>query len=88
LIRKLEEFETCIRNNAKFIPNYGERYRYGETISTAFLESTINQVVSKRKGAHGLLQVRTGVLNDELRETIQTKIQSKVIKLNCRKCDS
>ena len=34
LIGKLEEFETYIRNNAKFIPNYGERYRYGETIST------------------------------------------------------
>jgi hypothetical protein len=82
LIGKLEEFETYIRNNAKFIPNYGERYRYGETISTAFVESTINQVVSKRmvkkqqmrwsqQGAHWLLQVRTRVLNDELRETIQ-----------------
>jgi hypothetical protein len=82
LIRKLEEFETYIRNNAKFIPNYQERYRYGETISTAFVESTINQVVSKRmvkkqqmrwsqQGAHWLLQVRTRVLNDELRETIQ-----------------
>jgi hypothetical protein len=79
LIRKLEEFETYIRNNAALIPNYGERYRYGETISTAFAESTINQVVSKRmvkkqqmrwsqQGAHFLLQVRTRVLNDELRE--------------------
>ena len=79
LIRKLEEFETYIRNNAAFIPNYGERYRYGETISTAFAESTINQVVSKRmvkkqqmlwsqKGAHLLLQVRIRVLNGELRD--------------------
>jgi len=33
---------------AKLIPNYGERWRYGETITTAFGESTINQVVSKR----------------------------------------
>jgi hypothetical protein len=41
-------FETYIRNNTDFIPNYGERYRYGETISTAFVESTINQVVSRR----------------------------------------
>ena len=31
-----------------FIPNYGERYRHGDTISTAFVESTINQVISKR----------------------------------------
>lgn len=42
------EFETYIRNNIEFIPNFGERYRQGETISTAFVESTINQVVSKR----------------------------------------
>jgi hypothetical protein len=48
LIQKLEEFETYIRNHARLIPNYAERYRYGETISTAFAESTINQVVSKR----------------------------------------
>jgi len=73
LLKKLEEFETCIRNNAGFIPNYGEWWRYGETISTAFVESTVNQVVSKRmikkqqmrwsqKGAHLLLQIRTRVL--------------------------
>ena len=79
LLKKLEEFDTYIRNNAGFIPNYGERWRYGETISTAFVESTVNQVISKRmvkkqqmrwskQGAHLLLQVRTRVLNDELRE--------------------
>jgi hypothetical protein len=73
----LAEFEMYIRNNRKFIPNFGERYRQGETISTAFVESTINQVVSRRfvkkqqmqwtlKGAHLLLQARTKVLNDDL----------------------
>jgi hypothetical protein len=41
-------FQTYIRNNQESIPNYGERYRHGETISTAFVESTINQVVSRR----------------------------------------
>lgn len=82
LLKKLEAFETYIRNNAGLIPNYGERWRYGKTITTAFVESTINQVVSKRmvkkqqmrwsqKGAHLLLQVRTRVLNDELREKFQ-----------------
>jgi len=82
LLKKLEEFEIYIRNNAGFIVNYGERWRYGETISTAFVESTVNQVVSKRmvkkqqmrwsqQGAHLLLQVRTRVLNDELREIFQ-----------------
>src|SRR6266851_1116118 len=30
------------------MPNYGERYRAGEAISGAFVESAVNQVVSKR----------------------------------------
>jgi hypothetical protein len=49
----------------------------GEAISTAFTESTVNQVISKRmvkkqqmrwtaRGAHPLLQIRTHVLNDQL----------------------
>jgi hypothetical protein len=73
----LAEFEIYIRNNQEYIPNYGELYRQGETISTAFVESTINQVVSRRfvklqqmhwslRGAHLLLQTRTKVLNNEL----------------------
>jgi hypothetical protein len=71
------EFETYIRNNRELILNFGERRRQGETISTAFVESTINQVVSRRfvkkqqmawtlRGAHLLLQTRTKVLNEEL----------------------
>jgi hypothetical protein len=53
-------------------------WRAGETISTAFVESAVDQVLSKRfvkkqqmswsrRGAHLLLQVRTQVLNEELR---------------------
>jgi hypothetical protein len=45
LDRGVTEFDTYIRNQ-KFIPNFGERYRQGDTISTAFVESTINQVVT------------------------------------------
>lgn len=78
----LAEFETYIRNNCEFIPNFGERYRQGETISTAFVESTINQVVSRRfvkkqqmqwtlRGAHLLLQTRTKVLNNGLEEVFR-----------------
>lgn len=78
----LAEFETYIRNNQESIPNYGERYRQGETISTAFVESTVNQVVSRRfvkkqqmhwtlRGAHLLLQTRTKVLNNELEKIFQ-----------------
>ena len=76
------KFETYIRNNKEFIPNFGERGRQGETISTAFVESTINQVVSRRfvkkqqmqwtlRGAHLLLQTRTKVLNNELEEVFR-----------------
>jgi hypothetical protein len=78
----LSEFETYIRNNREFIPNFGERYRQGEPISTAFVESTINQVVSRRfvkkqqmnwtlRGAHLLLQTRTKVLNNELEDVFR-----------------
>ena len=73
----ISELRTYIRNNRGSIPNYGELYRQGERISTAFVESTINQVVSRRfvkkqqmgwtlRGAHLLLQTRTKVLNNEL----------------------
>jgi hypothetical protein len=77
LLRAVEEFHTYIERNRAFIPNYGERYRYGERISTGFVESTVNQVVSKRfckrqqmqwskRGAHLLLQMRVKTLNREL----------------------
>ena len=77
LAKALHEFGGYIRANGNFIPNYGERYRNDETISSAFVKSTVNQVVSKRmvkkqqmrwtpRGAHLLLQVRTRVLNDDL----------------------
>ena len=78
----LAEFKIYIENNQDFIPNFGERYRQGETISTAFVESTINQVVSRRfvkkqqmawtlRGAHLLLQTRTKVLNNELEDVFR-----------------
>jgi hypothetical protein len=58
--------------------DYGRQVqRAGEAISTAFTESAVNQVISKRmvkkqqgrwtpRGAHLLLQVRTRVPNDHL----------------------
>ncbi len=72
------EFETYVTNNRKLIVNYDERYKYGETVSTSFVESTVNELVSKRmvkkqqmrwtqKGAHLLLQIRVKTLNNELK---------------------
>ena len=46
LLKVVEEFHTYIANNQGFIPNDGERYRAGERISTGFVESTVNQVIS------------------------------------------
>jgi hypothetical protein len=48
LHKTVEEFRTYIVNNGHLIPNYGERYRNGEAIATGFVESTVNQMVSKR----------------------------------------
>ena len=82
LTEAVQNFMQYIRANHAFIPNYGDRYRYGEKITTGFVESAVNQVISKRfvkkqqmrwtkKGVHLLLQIRTRVLNKELRSTFE-----------------
>ena len=48
LVKALSELRTYIVNNRHLIPNYGERYRNGEPIATGFVESTVNEVVSRR----------------------------------------
>lgn len=74
LLKAVQDFGHYIEVNQDAIPNYGDRYRHGETIFTSFVESAVNQVVSKRmvkrqqmrwtkRGAHLLLQIRTRVLN-------------------------
>ena len=78
----VEEFHPYIKNNAGVIPNYGERYRHGERISTGFVESTVTQVISKRfckkqqrawtpRGAHLLLQIRPRVLTGDWEATFR-----------------
>jgi hypothetical protein len=78
LYKAVEEFHTYIENNKHLIPNYSERYHAGERISTGFVASTVNQVISKRfckkqqmqwtkHAAHLLLQMRVKTLNHELR---------------------
>jgi len=77
LVEALSALRTYIVNNRHLIPNYGERYRNGEPIATGFVESTVNEVMSKRfckkqqmqwskEGAHLLLQTRVRTLNGEL----------------------
>ena len=78
LQKAVREFDQFLFANCAFIPDFGDRYRHGETISTAFVESTVNSVISKRMvkkqqmrwtpaGAHLLLQVRTRALDGVLR---------------------
>ena len=43
LLKAVEEFESSIERNQSCIPNYGERYRHGERISTGFVESAVNK---------------------------------------------
>jgi hypothetical protein len=80
MYQAVREFNGYITANESYVVNYGDRYRNGEIISTAFVESTVNEVISKRfvkkqqmrwtkKGAHHLLQVRIQVLNDDLKQT-------------------
>jgi len=59
------------------VPNYARRRRAGQAISTGFVESLVNSLLSKRfakkqsmqwtpVGAHLLLQTRTRILNGDL----------------------
>lgn len=55
LLKTVWKFEQYIEVNRHLILNFGDRYRHGEKISTAFLESTINQGLSKRMVKHQLM---------------------------------
>src|SRR4029434_10797647 len=81
-VKALSQLRTYLVNNRHLIPNDGERYRHGEAIATGFVESTVNEVVSKRfckkqqmqwskEGAHWLLQTRVRTLNGELSAIFQ-----------------
>src|SRR6266852_1459533 len=77
LVKAWSELRTSIVHNRHVIPHDGERYHHGEAIATGCVESTGNEVVSRRfckqqqmqwskKGAHVLLQTRVRTLNGEL----------------------
>jgi hypothetical protein len=85
LLKGVEELHTYVERNQTFIPNYGERYRNGERIASGFVESAVNQVISKRmskrqqmqwtqRGAHLLLQIRTRVLNQDWEHTFSAVV--------------
>jgi hypothetical protein len=82
LARTLNELYDYVESNRDLIPDYDDRRRHGEAISSSIAESTVNQVISRRfvkkqqvrwqlEAAHLLLQVRTRTLNGSLRETFE-----------------
>jgi hypothetical protein len=79
LVKAAAGLAVYIENNAAAITDYSERWHSGERISTAFVESTVNLVVSRRFakkqpmpwskiGAHLFLQTRTKTLAGPLRD--------------------
>ena len=82
LAKLVDEFDRYLALNATSIPNYGERHRAGEAISSAMAESTVNEVISRRMvkkqqmrwtpaGAHQVLQIRCRVLDNQLAADFQ-----------------
>jgi len=79
-VRKLtRDLIGYLQNNTDSLPDYGKRYRSGQRISSAFVESTVNQLIDKRmsksqqmrwdpQSAHQLLQVRVRVVDGQLRD--------------------
>jgi len=66
-----------LTNNQDSLANHGRRYRSGRRISTAFMESAVNQLIDKRMsksqqmrwspmGAHALLQVHAELVDGRL----------------------
>jgi hypothetical protein len=83
LVKATAGLVTYIGNNVAAIADYAERWDHGEIISTAFAESTVDLVVSRRfakkqqmqwskKGAHRLLQTRTRTLDGTLHDLFTT----------------
>jgi hypothetical protein len=65
-------------NKSDSLPNYGRRYPGSRRLSSAFVESAVNQLIDKRisksqqmrwdpRSAHLLLQVRVRVVDGQLR---------------------
>jgi hypothetical protein len=84
LARAVNEFQRYIDHNACMIADYGARWRAGQVISTAVIESLVNSLLAKRfvkkqsmqwtpAGAHLLLQLRTRTLNGDLAATFRSR---------------
>jgi hypothetical protein len=77
LLLEFNQLCTYLRANESRLLDYGKEYRAGHAISTARVESTVNQLVDWRmekkrrmrwtqRGAQTLLHARCALLNGEL----------------------
>ena len=57
--------------NADSMPNYGERYRAGQRISTGFVESAVNEIVAKRMVKKRQLRWNRHTVLKEERHSVQ-----------------
>jgi hypothetical protein len=74
---QLDELRSYLYANESSVGSYAKTFRSGERVSTAHVESTVNQLINwrfckkqqmswTRAGAQGLLHVKTAVLNGTL----------------------
>jgi len=82
LQRHASELLGYLERNEDALAHYAARRRRGEPISTAFVESTVNEIVAKRMNkkqqmrwnrttVQPFLDVRTAVLNDTLKDAFR-----------------
>ena len=74
LLRTIREFGNYIASNQVYIPDYGDRHRNGERISSAFAESAVNQHVSRRMVKQQQMhwtERGAQVMNGDLRDTFR-----------------
>ena len=82
LQQRVNELLGYLERNEDALAHYAARRRRGEAISTAFVESTVNEIVAKRMNkkqqmrwnratVQPFLDVRTAVLNDTLEDAFR-----------------
>jgi len=84
LERHVSELLGYLERNENALVHYAARHRRGEPISTAFVESAVNEIVAKRMSkkqqmrwnratVQPFLDVRTAVLNDTLEDAFRMR---------------
>ncbi|MDE3180971.1 MAG: ISKra4 family transposase [Acidobacteriota bacterium] len=80
----LQDLLQYLKANGDSLPNYGKRFRADQPISTAWVESTVNEVIAKRMvkkqqmrwnrfTVQPFVTVRVHVLNNTLEETFRMR---------------